>query len=84
MAYVITDACIKDSLCTESCPSGAIHPQQDEPGYAEATQLYVDPAECLDCGGCVPACTSDAIHPVDDVPEEKKPSVEVNAAYFNK
>jgi ferredoxin len=82
MAYVITDSCIKDSLCVEVCPTDCIHPKQDEPGFEEATQLFVDPAECIDCGACVPACTSDSILAVDDVPEDKKPFIEKNAAYF--
>src|SRR5208337_1722012 len=58
MAYVITDTCIKDSLCVDVCPTDCIHPKQDEPGFEAAKQLFVDPAECIDCGACVPACTS--------------------------
>ena len=54
MAYVITDSCIKDSLCVDVCPTDCIHPKQDEPGFEEATQLFVDPAECIDCGACIP------------------------------
>jgi NAD-dependent dihydropyrimidine dehydrogenase PreA subunit len=83
MAYVITDSCIKDSLCVDVCPTDCIHPKQDEPGFETATQLFVDPAECIDCGACVPACTSDSILAVDDVPEDKKSFIEANAAYFN-
>ena len=82
MAYVITDTCIKDSLCVDVCPTDCIHPKQDEPGFEAATQMYVDPEGCIDCGACVPACTSDSIHAVEDVPEEKKEFVEKNAAYF--
>ncbi len=33
MAYVITDSCIKDSLCVDVCPTDCIHPKQDEPGF---------------------------------------------------
>jgi ferredoxin len=61
MAYVITDSCIKDSLCVEVCPTDCIHPKQDEPGFEAATQMYVDPEGCIDCGACIPACTSDSI-----------------------
>ena len=50
MAYVITDTCIKDSLCVEVCPADCIHPQQDEPGFEAATQISVDPEGCIDCG----------------------------------
>jgi NAD-dependent dihydropyrimidine dehydrogenase PreA subunit len=83
MAYVITDSCIKDSLCVDVCPTDCIHPKQDEPGFETATQFFVDPAECIDCGACIPACTSDSILAVDDVPEDKKGFIEANAAYFN-
>jgi ferredoxin len=82
MAYVITDSCIKDSLCSDVCPTDCIHPKTDEPGFEEATQLYVDPEGCIDCGACVPVCTSDSIYPVDDLPEESKRFIETNAAYF--
>ncbi|HET6177985.1 MAG TPA: ferredoxin family protein [Candidatus Sulfotelmatobacter sp.] len=81
-AYVITDNCIKDSLCVEVCPTDCIHPKQDEPGFEAATQMYVDPEGCLDCGACVPACGSDSIHALEDVPEEKKEFIEKNAAHF--
>ncbi|MGB5155521.1 MAG: 4Fe-4S binding protein, partial [Candidatus Sulfotelmatobacter sp.] len=33
MAYVITDSCIKDSLCVDVCPTDCIHPNLDEPGF---------------------------------------------------
>lgn len=82
MAYVITDSCIKDSLCVEVCPTHCIHPKQDEPGFEAATQMYVDPEGCIDCGACIPACTSDSIHDIDDVPEDKKDFVEKNAAFY--
>ncbi len=82
MAYVITDSCIKDSLCVEVCPTDCIHPKQDEPGFEAATQMYVDPEGCIDCGACIPVCTSDSIHALDDVPEDKKEFIEKNAAYY--
>ena len=72
MAYVITDACIKDELCVDVCPTDCIHPKKDEPGFEEATQLFVDPNGCIDCGACVPACTSDSIRPVEELSEEEK------------
>ncbi len=82
MAYVITDTCLKDSLCVDVCPVDCIHPKQDEPNFATATQMYINPAECIDCGACVPACTSDSIHPVEEVPEAKKDFIAKNAAYY--
>lgn len=84
MAYVITDTCIKDSLCVEVCPTDCIHPKQDEPDFEAATQMYVDPEGCIDCGACIPACTSDSIHALEDVPDEKKEFIEKNAAFFKK
>ena len=84
MAYVITDNCIKDSLCVEVCPTDCIHPKQDEPGFEAATQLYVDPEGCIDCGACVPVCPTNSIFIVDECPEDKKEFIEKNAAYYAK
>ena len=84
MAYVITDTCIKDSLCVEVCPTDCIHPKQEEEGFAAATQMYVDAEGCIDCGACIPACTSDSIHALEDVPEDKKEFVEKNAAFYKR
>ena len=58
MAYVIAEPCIgtKDNSCVEVCPVDCIHPTPDEPGYAEAEMLYIDPEECIDCDACVEAC----------------------------
>jgi ferredoxin len=84
MAYVITNSCIKDSLCVDVCPTDCIHPKQDEPSFEAATQLYVDPNGCIDCGACVPVCTSDSIHPIDDLPADLKSFVDSNAAFFAK
>jgi ferredoxin len=84
MAYVITDTCIKDSLCVEVCPTDCIHPKQDEPDFEAATQMYVEPEGCIDCGACVPVCTSDSIHALEDLPDDKKEFIEKNAAYFQK
>lgn len=78
MTYVITDSCIKDSLCVEVCPIDCIHPKRDEPGFEAATQMYVDSEGCNDCGAGIPACTSDSIHAIDDVPEDKKDFIEKN------
>lgn len=82
MAYVITDSCIKDSLCVDVCPTDCIHPKSDEAAFETATQLYVDPEGCIDCGACVPVCTSDSIHPLEDLPDESKQFADLNTAYF--
>jgi NAD-dependent dihydropyrimidine dehydrogenase PreA subunit len=62
VTYTINEPCIaeKDSSCVEVCPVDCIHPTPDEPGFAEAEQLYIDPAECIDCDACVEACPVDA------------------------
>jgi ferredoxin len=82
MAYVITDTCIKDSLCVDVCPTDCIHPKKDEAAFETNTQLFIDPNGCIDCGACVPVCTSDSIHPLDEVPADKKDFIEKNAAFF--
>ena len=47
MAYVIAEPCIgtKDNSCVEVCPVDCIHPTPDEPDYASAEMLYIDPEE---------------------------------------
>ncbi len=82
MAYVITEACTKDEKCVEVCPVDCIHPRKDEPGFEEATQLFVNPVDCIDCGACVPVCEYSAIFALDDVPEESKAAIEKNAQYY--
>lgn len=83
MAYVITDTCTKDELCVEACPVDCIHPKKDEPGFAEAPQLYVQPNDCIDCGACVPVCPSNSMFALDELPAELARFAEVNAAHFN-
>src|SRR6516162_7115116 len=55
MTYVIAEPCIgtKDLSCVEVCPVDCIHPTQDEPGFDDEAQLYIDPEECIDCDACV-------------------------------
>ena len=64
------------------CPVDCIHPRKDEPKFAEATQLFVSPAECIDCGACVPVCEASAIFALDELPENVKNFAEVNAQYY--
>lgn len=82
MAYVITDSCVKDQLCVDSCPSDAIHPKSDEPQWEAESQMYINPEECMDCGACVAACPTNSIFAADDVPEDKKEYIEKNANFF--
>jgi ferredoxin len=82
MAYVITDACVKDFLCATECSTFAIHPTQDEAGAEETSQLFINPDECIDCGNCITVCPSGAIFPLDELPAEKAEFAAKNAAHF--
>jgi ferredoxin len=82
MAHVITDACIKDGLCLDACPTECIHPKKDEDKFASVPQMYIDPGECIDCGACASVCTSQAIFPADELPADKQDAADKNAAYY--
>lgn len=83
MAYVITDACVKDGACVDACPVDCIHPHKGTPEEAGVTQLYINPIECIDCGACVPVCPiPDAIFAEGDLPSDKSHFVQINADYF--
>jgi ferredoxin len=84
VAYVINEPCIgnKDASCTKVCPVDCIHPAPDEPGFADAEQLYIDPDECIDCDACLEECPVDAITSEDQVPTEWADYIRKNAAYF--
>jgi ferredoxin len=86
MAYVIAEPCIgtKDTACVDACPVDCIHPKKDEPAYAEAELLYIDPVECIDCGACVPVCPVSAIFALDDLPEKWSEFTAKNAAYYGR
>jgi ferredoxin len=84
MTYVITEPCInvKDTAWVDVCPVDCIHPRKDEPDFAAAPQLYINPDECIDCGACEPECPVNAIFPEDDVPAEWRDFIARNAAAF--
>jgi NAD-dependent dihydropyrimidine dehydrogenase PreA subunit len=84
MAYVITEACIgtKDASCVEVCPVDCIHPTPDEPGFAEAEQLFINPEECIDCDACVEGCPVDAVFAEDQLPGHLRDYVQRNAQYY--
>ena len=84
MAYIITNACLKDFLCVDACPTDCIHPKQDEADVEAHAQLYVDPDGCIDCGACVGVCPTNSIMPVEEVPKEMHEYIAKNAAYFGK
>ncbi|MBM4110283.1 MAG: ferredoxin family protein [Phycisphaerae bacterium] len=86
MPHVIAEPCIatKDASCVEVCPVDCIHPTKASGSFAQATQLFIDPATCIDCGLCVDECPVRAIFPQDDLPEEWKKYIQINADHFTK
>ncbi len=84
MPHVITQSCCSDGSCVYACPVNCIHPSPDEPGFATAEMLFIDPAACVDCGACVSACPVGAIAPETKLTPEQLPFVEINAAFYPK
>jgi ferredoxin--NADP+ reductase len=82
MAFVITKHCINDASCVPVCPVNCIHPRPDEPDFATAEMLYIDPAVCIDCGACLPACPVNAIEPDYELSPENVLFPALNAQYF--
>jgi ferredoxin/flavodoxin---NADP+ reductase len=84
MPHVITQSCCSDGSCVYACPVNCIHPSPDEPGFATAEMLYIDPAACVDCGACVSACPVGAIAPDTKLEPKQLPFTELNAAFYPK
>src|SRR5262245_20972262 len=84
MPHVITQSCCSDGSCVYACPVNCIHPSPDEPGFATAEMLYIDPAACVDCGACVSACPVGAIAPDTRLEPKQLPFIELNAAFYPK
>ena len=82
MPHVITQSCCSDGSCVYACPVNCIHPSPDEPGFATAEMLYIDPAACVDCGACVSACPVGAIAPDTRLEPKQLPFVALNAAFY--
>ncbi|BBX20288.1 ferredoxin [Mycolicibacterium duvalii] len=82
MPHVITQSCCSDGSCVYACPVNCIHPTPDEPGFATAEMLYIDPVACVDCGACVSACPVGAIAPDTKLTPAQLPFVELNAAFY--
>lgn len=82
--HVINDRCIKDLYCVDVCMREAIQPTPADPGYAHATQLYIDPKRCIGCGACATACLSGAIFSVEDLPRELQHFARINAAWYGR
>src|SRR6476660_9348206 len=82
MPHVITPSCCSDGSCVYACPVNCIHPSPDEPGFATAEMLYIDPVACVDCGACVSACPVGAIAPASRLEPEQQPFIALNASYY--
>ena len=82
MPHVITQSCCSDGSCVYACPVNCIHPTPDEPGFATAEMLYIDPVACVDCGACVSACPVGAIAHDSKLEPAQLPFVALNAAFY--
>jgi ferredoxin/flavodoxin---NADP+ reductase len=82
MPHVITQSCCSDGSCVYACPVNCIHPSPDEPGFATAEMLYIDPVSCVDCGACVSACPVGAIAPDTKLEPEQLPFIALNEAFY--
>ncbi|MGV0852015.1 FAD-dependent oxidoreductase [Mycolicibacterium phlei] len=82
MPHVITQSCCSDGSCVYACPVNCIHPTPDEPEFATAEMLYIDPVACVDCGACVTACPVGAISHDSRLTPQQLPFVALNAAYY--
>ena len=84
MPHVITQSCCSDGSCVYACPVNCIHPSPDEPGFATAEMLYIDPDACVDCGACVSACPVGAISTDTRLEPAQLPFIELNASFYPK
>jgi ferredoxin/flavodoxin---NADP+ reductase len=82
MAHVITQSCCSDGSCVYACPVNCIHPTPDEPGFATAEMLHIDPVACVDCGACVAACPVAAIAPDTKLTAQQLPFAAINASFY--
>ncbi|WP_067825267.1 FAD-dependent oxidoreductase [Nocardia inohanensis] len=82
MAYVITQRCCNDATCIAECPVDCIRPTPDQPEFATAEMLYIDPDTCIDCGACADSCPVQAIFPEDELSASLERYREINAEYF--
>ncbi len=82
MPHVITQSCCSDGSCVYACPVNCIHPSPDEPGFATAEMLHIDPVACVDCGACVTACPVGAIAPDSRLDDAQLPFIALNAAFY--
>jgi ferredoxin--NADP+ reductase len=81
VAHVVTQACCGDASCAFACPVNAIHPTPDEPDFATAEMVYIDPVSCVDCGACITACPVGAITRDYRLTDKQLPFVDINAMF---
>jgi ferredoxin/flavodoxin---NADP+ reductase len=84
VTYVIAKGCVNDASCVAVCPVDCIRPRPEDPGFAMAEQLYIDPQTCTDCSACMTECPVSAIHDEFDMPEEFEIFKQINAEFFQK
>ncbi|MFC8047148.1 FAD-dependent oxidoreductase [Nocardia sp. NPDC057353] len=84
MAYVITQRCCNDASCVSECPVDCIRPRPEDPEFATAEMLYIDPDTCIDCGACFEACPVGAVYAEEDLPPALARYPEINAGYFQR
>ena len=82
MAYVVTDACMKDFRCVDECAMGGIAPGPNDPDAGTASQVYIDADVCVECGACMMVCEHNAILSQDQLKANQKHFNESNAAFF--
>lgn len=81
MPHVVTQPCCADASCVFACPVNAIHPTPDEPDFASADMVYIDPVSCVDCGACVGACPVGAIKADHKLTVDELPFIELNRLF---
>lgn len=81
MPHVVTQPCCGDASCVFACPVNCIHPTPDEPDFATAEMVYIDPVSCVDCGACVKACPVGAIKPHTKLDDDELVFLELNALF---
>jgi ferredoxin len=81
MTWVIGPLCTDhmDTSCVDVCPVDCIHRYLGDDPDIPKNQLLIDPDVCIDCGVCEPECPWEAIYQDTAVPEEFRPSIEINA-----
>ena len=51
-------------------------------GFADVSELFIDPEECIDCDACVEVCPVDAIFAEDQLPEAWQHFTKIIADYY--